>query len=64
MAETSNACSVDIHVELKIVTQKTHKSTSHLKPIEMRYRDGTYVVLFAHAMVIVCYHQTIACCNR
>ena len=41
MIETSNARSLANRVELKIVTQKTHSFTSHLKPILPSYRDGT-----------------------
>ena len=59
MAETLNACSVDIHVELKIVTQKTHTFASHLNLIEISYRDRTCALLFVHVMVIVCRCQTI-----
>ena len=45
MIETSNARSVDNHVELKIVTQKTHTFTSHLEPILPSYRDGTHATV-------------------
>ena len=64
MAETLNACSVDIHVELKIVTQKTHTFASHLNLIEISYRDRTCALLFVHVMVIVCRCQTIASACR
>ena len=60
MIETSNARSLDNHVELKIVTQKTRTFASHIEPIDVRYRDGTRALLFAHVMVTVCRCQIIA----
>ena len=58
MIETSNAHSVDNHVELKIVTQKTHTSTSHLEPILASYRDGTRA-LVSTRMPHILWHQKI-----
>ena len=59
MIKTSNARSVDNHVELKIVTQKTRTFASHFEPIDVRYRDGTSALLFAHVMAMVYRSQII-----
>ena len=64
MIETSNTRSLDNHVELKIVTQKTSTFTSHIEPIDVRYRDGTSALLFAHVMAIVYRSPNIAIAYR
>ena len=45
MIETSNAHSLDNHVELKIVTQKTQPFASYLEPILPSYRDRTHATV-------------------
>ena len=58
MIETSNARSLNNHVELKIPTQKKRTSTSHLELILASYRDGTRARLLTRVTHTL-WHQKI-----